>query len=245
MSTHTGQAAGQANAGTAAAGHSHAECVGENETMLAAAKKLPDRGFGAMPIGEDDRLKGMLTDVTSWSRHWPRARTRSRPGPASSASTRHRCSPPPPGFCGCTPTSWSVPTLAADGKAYPPKPKLLQALDNLAARGDAELAVDRGGLALDRVLGDVEPFPDLGKVRRVGSSGSSAVVSDETPTVPRLVSSLDRSSSTWVGRMPRSGRSPRISRAWRSTTLTPAVSSRARQTRPSSSSVWTAKYGRA
>ena len=40
-----------------------AQCVGENETLLDAAKKLADRGFGAMPIcGEDNRLKGMLTD---------------------------------------------------------------------------------------------------------------------------------------------------------------------------------------
>ena len=41
----------------------NAECVGENETLLEAAKKLADRGFGAMPIcGEDNRLKGVLTD---------------------------------------------------------------------------------------------------------------------------------------------------------------------------------------
>ena len=40
-----------------------AECVGENETLLEAAKKMADRGYGAMPIcGEDNRLKGMLTD---------------------------------------------------------------------------------------------------------------------------------------------------------------------------------------
>ena len=39
------------------------ECVGENETLLDAAKKMADRGFGSMPIcGEDNRLKGMLTD---------------------------------------------------------------------------------------------------------------------------------------------------------------------------------------
>ena len=39
------------------------ECVGENETLLDAARKMADRGFGAMPIcGEDNRLKGMLTD---------------------------------------------------------------------------------------------------------------------------------------------------------------------------------------
>ena len=41
----------------------NAECIGENDTLLDAAKKMADRGFGAMPIcGEDNRLKGMLTD---------------------------------------------------------------------------------------------------------------------------------------------------------------------------------------
>jgi CBS domain-containing protein len=40
-----------------------ADCVGENETLLDAARKLADRGYGAMPIcGEDNRLKRMLTD---------------------------------------------------------------------------------------------------------------------------------------------------------------------------------------
>ena len=39
------------------------ECVGENETVLDAAKKLTELDVGSMPIcGEDDRLKGMLTD---------------------------------------------------------------------------------------------------------------------------------------------------------------------------------------
>jgi CBS domain-containing protein len=38
-------------------------CVGENETLLDAAKKLAQLDVGALPIcGEDDRLKGMLTD---------------------------------------------------------------------------------------------------------------------------------------------------------------------------------------
>src|SRR5215210_2970997 len=38
-------------------------CIGENETVLDAAKKLKELGVGSMPIcGEDDRLKGMLTD---------------------------------------------------------------------------------------------------------------------------------------------------------------------------------------
>src|SRR5215217_4267208 len=41
----------------------NAECVGENETVLDAARKLAQLEVGALPIcGEDDRLKGMLTD---------------------------------------------------------------------------------------------------------------------------------------------------------------------------------------
>lgn len=40
-----------------------AKCIGEDETVTEAAKKLAEHGFGAMPIcGNDDRLKGMLTD---------------------------------------------------------------------------------------------------------------------------------------------------------------------------------------
>ena len=39
------------------------ECVGESETVLQAAKKLADLNVGSLPIcGEDNRLKGMLTD---------------------------------------------------------------------------------------------------------------------------------------------------------------------------------------
>ena len=40
-----------------------AECVGENETLVDAAKKMRDLDVGSLPIcGEDNRLKGMLTD---------------------------------------------------------------------------------------------------------------------------------------------------------------------------------------
>lgn len=40
-----------------------AECVGENETLVDAARKMADLDVGALPIcGEDNRLKGMLTD---------------------------------------------------------------------------------------------------------------------------------------------------------------------------------------
>src|SRR4051794_18107449 len=40
-----------------------AECVGENETVIEAAQKMRDLDVGALPIcGEDNRLKGMITD---------------------------------------------------------------------------------------------------------------------------------------------------------------------------------------
>ena len=38
-------------------------CVGENETLADAARKMADLDVGSLPIcGEDNRLKGMLTD---------------------------------------------------------------------------------------------------------------------------------------------------------------------------------------
>jgi CBS domain-containing protein len=43
--------------------HRGCECIGENQTLLDAAKRMEQRDIGGMPIcGEDDRLKGMLTD---------------------------------------------------------------------------------------------------------------------------------------------------------------------------------------
>jgi len=40
-----------------------AECVGENDVLVTAAKRMRDLDVGALPIcGEDQRLKGMLTD---------------------------------------------------------------------------------------------------------------------------------------------------------------------------------------
>ncbi|MEU7062392.1 CBS domain-containing protein [Streptomyces sp. NPDC053429] len=40
-----------------------AECIGEDESVLEAARKMTDLGVGALPIcGNDDRLKGVLTD---------------------------------------------------------------------------------------------------------------------------------------------------------------------------------------
>ena len=39
------------------------ECIGENDSIIDAAKKLQKLDIGSMPIcGEDNRLKGMLTD---------------------------------------------------------------------------------------------------------------------------------------------------------------------------------------
>ena len=38
-------------------------CIGENDSVLDAAKRLAEMDVGSLPIcGEDDRLKGMLTD---------------------------------------------------------------------------------------------------------------------------------------------------------------------------------------
>jgi CBS domain-containing protein len=40
-----------------------ATCVGENDSLADAAKKMADLNVGALPIcGEDNRLKGMVTD---------------------------------------------------------------------------------------------------------------------------------------------------------------------------------------
>ena len=38
-------------------------CIGEKESLADAAKKMSDLGVGSLPIcGEDNRLKGMVTD---------------------------------------------------------------------------------------------------------------------------------------------------------------------------------------
>lgn len=39
------------------------QCIGEGDSVADAAAKLADLGVGAMPIcGDDDKLKGMITD---------------------------------------------------------------------------------------------------------------------------------------------------------------------------------------
>lgn len=41
----------------------NAECIGENETLEEAARRMRDDDVGSLPVcGEDDRLKGMVTD---------------------------------------------------------------------------------------------------------------------------------------------------------------------------------------
>ncbi|WP_435866461.1 CBS domain-containing protein [Streptosporangium sandarakinum] len=43
--------------------HQGCECVGEHENLRTAARMMRDMGVGALPIcGDDDRLKGILTD---------------------------------------------------------------------------------------------------------------------------------------------------------------------------------------
>ncbi|MET9338901.1 MULTISPECIES: CBS domain-containing protein [unclassified Nonomuraea] len=43
--------------------HVGAECIGENETLIDAARKMRDLGVGALPIcGTDNKLHGIITD---------------------------------------------------------------------------------------------------------------------------------------------------------------------------------------
>jgi CBS domain-containing protein len=43
--------------------HAGATCIGEHETVAAAAQHMRDLGVGALPIcGDDDRLHGVITD---------------------------------------------------------------------------------------------------------------------------------------------------------------------------------------
>jgi CBS domain-containing protein len=43
--------------------HVGIECIGEHETLDSAARRMRDLDVGALPIcGDDDRLKGILTD---------------------------------------------------------------------------------------------------------------------------------------------------------------------------------------
>jgi len=43
--------------------HSGAECIGERENLFVAARMMRDLDVGALPIcGEDNRLKGIITD---------------------------------------------------------------------------------------------------------------------------------------------------------------------------------------
>jgi CBS domain-containing protein len=43
--------------------HPGAECIGENETLAQAARRMRDLNIGSMPIcGEDQRLQGIITD---------------------------------------------------------------------------------------------------------------------------------------------------------------------------------------
>ena len=43
--------------------HEGCECIGESQSVLDAAKRMEQLDIGAMPIcGQDDRLRGMITD---------------------------------------------------------------------------------------------------------------------------------------------------------------------------------------
>jgi CBS domain-containing protein len=43
--------------------HAGATCIGEHESLTAAARRMRELGVGALPIcGDDDRLHGVITD---------------------------------------------------------------------------------------------------------------------------------------------------------------------------------------
>lgn len=43
--------------------HAGAECIGEDQTLAEAGRRMRDLNVGAMPIcGQDDRLRGIITD---------------------------------------------------------------------------------------------------------------------------------------------------------------------------------------
>src|SRR5947199_10716828 len=43
--------------------HEGCECIGQSQTLLDAAKRMEELDVGSLPIcGDDNRLKGMLTD---------------------------------------------------------------------------------------------------------------------------------------------------------------------------------------
>jgi CBS domain-containing protein len=43
--------------------HDGCECIGENQSLIDAARRMEQLDIGVLPIcGDDDRLKGMLTD---------------------------------------------------------------------------------------------------------------------------------------------------------------------------------------
>ena len=75
--------------------HEGAECIGENKTLLDAAKRMAELDVGVLPIcGDDDRLKGMLTDRDIVVKALAQGRDPAPPRAAS--SPRARCTGSPP-----------------------------------------------------------------------------------------------------------------------------------------------------
>src|SRR5687767_7092611 len=75
--------------------HEGCECIGESQTLVDAAKRMEEFDVGVLPIcGDDDRLKGMLTDRDIVVKALARAAT--RPPPPAASSRRGRCAGSPP-----------------------------------------------------------------------------------------------------------------------------------------------------
>ena len=83
--------------------HTGVTCVGEHETLTAAAQHMRDLGVGALPIfGDDDRLTGMITDRDIVISASPPAMTPTPPPPASSPRAAPIMSGPGPASNRCS-----------------------------------------------------------------------------------------------------------------------------------------------
>ena len=88
--------------------HPGAECIGEGDSVAAAAQKMRDLGVGSLPIcGADDRLHGILTGRDIVLRCVAEGATRPRSGPVTSPRTRCPGSRRPLAWARCC-TRWKT-----------------------------------------------------------------------------------------------------------------------------------------
>ena len=131
----------------------------------------------------------------------------------------------------CAKTRMRRPVADAASSDVLEQAEFVHAVDRLAAGRDAELAVDRDRLGLDRVSGDVQPLPDLPKREVGGQQREEPKLGGRQRRCPRpsarIVSTLARSSSACCGRLPRAGRCWKMSLACLRTARAPPGSASA------------------